>query len=79
MILDEWDTILPNLITNQTTDIAKHRVQVETALIALLQNAHQMLVLSGTLKRVELDWIAGRMGESMNLIQNTFKRAAKVD
>jgi hypothetical protein len=76
VILDEWDTILSDLITNQTTDIAKHRVEVETALVALLQNAHQVFVLSGTLKQVDIDWIEGRMGERMHLIQNTFKPAA---
>ena len=76
VILDEWDTVLSDLFTNQETAIAKHRVEVELALIGLLKKAHQVFVLSGTLKQIDIDYIEARMGERMHLIQNTFEPAA---
>lgn len=75
VILDEWDTVAEDLVTNQQTDVAKHRVEIAQAIEALVKNAHQVFVLSGTLRRMDLDFIEAWMGETAFLIHNTYKPA----
>ena len=75
VILDEWDTVAEDLVANQQTDVAKHRVAIAQCLQSLVQNAHQVFVLSGTLREMDLELIEAWTGDRAYLIQNTFQSA----
>ncbi|KZR68560.1 hypothetical protein PMIT1313_02183 [Prochlorococcus marinus str. MIT 1313] len=71
LILDEAYTLLADTIENQKTYIAKHRTQVMQAVEQLRHGAHQIFILSGTLKQIDIEAIEDLIGHRAFMNQNT--------
>lgn len=76
VVLDEWDATAADLVLNQETDIAKHRVKVMKSLSTLVGTADRVIALSGTMRQMDVTLLEQLTGHQAFVIHNDHQPAA---
>ena len=76
VVLDEWDATASDIVLNQQTDIAKHRMKVMQSLSLLVETASRVIALSGTMRQVDVTLLEQLTQQQAFVIHNDHQAAA---